>query len=160
MKSSMRGFSLIEMMIVLVIIAVILTFALPDRSAPVAKTYVRQSINLVEDYKPIIKQYYLASGGSFPKDNEAIGLPKPELIIGKYFTEVTLEDGAIHILLGNKITEKLQNKTVTVRPVFVEDSPLSPISWICGYDETPEGMTAAGTNLTNAERRFLPLDCI
>jgi type IV pilus assembly protein PilA len=41
----------------------------------------------------------------------------------------------------------------------VKDSPTSPISWICGYSATPEGMMAVGDNLTNVDKKFLPLGC-
>ena len=41
----------------------------------------------------------------------------------------------------------------------VEDAPIVPIAWACGYAESPPAMTVNGENVTNIPPALLPLDC-
>jgi len=72
---------------------------------------------------------------------------------------MTVENGAVHILLGNKINKPLNGKIISLRPIYVSANPTSPISWICGDDEPPEGMSTSGTNKTTIDRQYLPASC-
>jgi type IV pilus assembly protein PilA len=153
------GFTLIEVVLVVAIIAILATLALPSRMGAITQQKVVETIELVERYKPLIEQYYRYNSGNFPEDNRAAGLPEPGKIMGNYLEKMELRDGAMHLYFGKKIATKLRHKIITIRPVFVENSVGSPISWICGLNETPSGMKAAGTNLTDVDRVFLPGRC-
>ena len=152
------GFTLIEILIVLSIIAILLTLAMPNSNNRIMRMRVAESMELIDIYKPNIEQFYYANN-AFPLDNKTAGIPEPSKIIGNYFTGVILEQGALHIVLGNKIYSDLVGKKITIRPIYVDDSPNSPVSWICGYDEAPKEMVAAGPNLTDLKLEFLPIKC-
>lgn len=158
MRRVPAGFTLIEMMIVLSIIAILVTLAIPNTKGRLSRVQIEETLQLVEDFQPQIVQYYKIMG-EFPANNEAIGMPDPEKVIGNYLTAVTLEDGALHLELGNKIGEGLGGRVVSVFPVFVKGSPQSPISWVCGIAKIPDGMTAGGSNLTDVELAYLPPKC-
>ncbi|BFM11439.1 fimbrial major subunit PilE [Simiduia litorea] len=153
-----RGFTLIEMMIVLSIIAILVTLAIPNAKGRTTRVQIEESLKLVEDYQLQVVSYYKVMG-EFPADNKTIGMPDPEKIIGNYLSAVTLEQGALHLELGNKIGEGQTGKVVSLIAVFVPGSPQSPISWVCGSAEIPAGMQAAGANLTNLELAYLPTKC-
>lgn len=153
-----RGFTLIEIVVVLAIIAILATLAIPSKKSPVTRTYIKQNLNLVDDYQPLVVQYF-QTFQTFPETNETLGIPEPDKIIGNYLQGVQLDNGALHLILGNKISNDLQGKILTLQPIYVEDSPLSPVSWICGYDAVPDGMLAASQNLTNVEIQYLPMEC-
>jgi type IV pilus assembly protein PilA len=70
-----------------------------------------------------------------------------------------LKDSVMHLYLGQKPSQQIHHNILSIRAVFVKDSPASPISWICGYDEVPMGMTSAGINLTDVKNIFLPGRC-
>lgn len=146
------------MMIVLSIIAILVTLALPNTKGRTTRVQIEESLKLVEDFQQQVVAYYKVMG-KFPENNNAIGMPDPEKIIGNYISAVTLENGALHLELGNKIGEGQSGKVVSMVAVFVPGSPQSPISWVCGSAEIPKGMQAGGANLTNVELAYLPAKC-
>ncbi len=153
-----RGFSMIEMLLVLVLISMLVLAALPSGGGKIDQTGIAESLSLVERYKTQVEQYYL-SHQAFPPDNDAAGMPEPEMIIGNYLAGVEQADGAMHLILGNKIRPELHGKRISVRPVFVPGAENSPISWVCGFDTVPANMVAAGENRTDVEGFRLPLSC-
>lgn len=152
------GFTLIEMMVVLAVIAILATLMMPSNTNRHLQQQVLESVELVERYKNNLEAYYLASG-EFPKNNKAAGMPKPEKLIGSYLQRVDVEHGAMHLQFGRKFPESHSGKVLSIRPIIVEGSPASPISWVCGYDTVAEGMEAQGENRTDIDVALLPLRC-
>lgn len=157
-ESSAAGFTLIEMMIVLAIIAILVTLAIPNTKGRMTRVQIDESLTLVQDYQSQVVAYYKLMG-EFPASNETIGMPDPNKIVGNYLSAVTLADGALHLELGNKIAEGQAGRVVTLYPVYVAGSPQSPVSWVCGLSAVPDGMRAAGENLTDLELAYLPTRC-
>lgn len=158
MVKNKLGFSLIEMLIAISVIAILLTLAMPSSNNRAMRVKIAESIELIDIYKPMIEQFYYANG-SFPSNNKEAKIPEPNKIAGNYVTDVIVEEGALHIVLGNKIFNKYAGKKLTIRPIYMKGSPASPVSWICGYDEPPKEMVAAGENHTDLELELLPIKC-
>ena len=154
-----KGFTLMEMLVVVAIIGILAAFVMPSSSGKIIKIYISEDLQLVEPYTQVIANYY-SLNGTFPSDNKEAGIPEPELITGNYLDSVELKDGALHLVLGQKIGDQWKGKIVTLRPVYVPKSPGSPISWICGYDDIPEKMKSPAENKTDVERTDLPLKCL
>ena len=155
---SSRGFSLIEMLIALALISILVVAAMPDKKGQVDQSYVAETLALTAAYKVQVMEYYQASG-EFPADNTTAGLPSPREIQGNYLQSMTVENGALHLEMGNKIRPELQGKTLSIRPVFMPGVIGAPVSWVCGHDTIPGEMVAAGPNLTNLEPYQLPIQC-
>ena len=102
---------------------------------------------------------YYSYNLSFPANNNKAGVPEPDLLIGNNVTRIEIEDGAIHITLGNKVSKPLQGKILSLRPAIVTGSPKSPISWLCGSDSTVTGMEAVGENKTDLDNAIVPASC-
>lgn len=153
-----NGFTLIELMIVVAIIGILAAVALPAYQDYTTRAKIAEGIVLVGELKPHIIDYY-KSKNRFPVNNQQAGVPDPQYIIGNYVKQVTVRDGAIHIEIGNKVPAIVDGKILTLRPIFVTDSPESPVSWVCGFDSAPEGMEAAGENQTTVDMRYLPSSC-
>ena len=153
-----RGFTLIEMLVVVAIIAILSLIALPSAEPTVARKQVLESLDLIEDYKKAVAVYFKATL-SFPKDNVEAGIPKPEFLIGNYVDRIELHQGAFHIYFGSKTHPALKDKILTIRPIVVKSSPESPMSWICGYSAIPDGMQAASADKTTVDQKFLPFSC-
>jgi type IV pilus assembly protein PilA len=158
MKNSHSGFTLIELMIVISIIGILATMALPSFQDRIIRTQVKEALNLSEVAQTAIEDFY-KNKGSFPENNALAGLPEPEKIIGNYVRSVSVTGGVINVTLGNRINKNVANKIVSVRPAIVKDTPVVPIAWVYGYASVPEGMTVIGRNNSNVLARHLPVLC-
>ena len=158
MKQKDHGFTLIELMIVISILGILATMAIPSFQDRIIRTQMKEAFNLGEIAKKGVEDYYKAKG-KLPENNAAAGLPQPEKIIGNYVIDVRVIEGAIDITLGNRINKNVHGQIVTFRPAIVEDTPLVPIAWVHGYASVPQGMTARGANNTNVLPRHLPVYC-
>ncbi|MDX1692330.1 MAG: pilin [Ketobacteraceae bacterium] len=152
------GFTLIELMIVVAIIGILASVSLPSYQSYTARAKVAEAITLVSEFKPGIIDYYKVNG-EFPADNAQAGVPESRYVIGNYVRGASIENGAIHIEMGNKVSAHMKGKVLTLRPMTVIGSPESPISWVCGDSAVPEGMAPVGENKTTLGREVLPADC-
>ena len=154
----MRGFTLIELMIVVSIIGILAAIALPSYQSYTLRAQLAEAITLASEFKPDIAEYYKYRG-RFPRDNEAAGIPEGKLLIGNYVERIDIVDGAIHIRIGSKASAHILGQTLTVRPLIVPGSPKSPISWNCGKATPPAGMSAVGEDRTSLNAQLLPPAC-
>lgn len=154
----MRGFTLIEVMVVVAIIAILALIALPSYHSKIIRDQVIEGATLVDIVKKPVAASWQSSQ-SFPPDNAAAGLPVAEKIVSTHVSSVALEDGAIHITYGNKVSSAINGKILTLRPAIVEDTPIVPVSWVCGHASAPEQMSAKGQNRTNVPLEYLPFNC-
>lgn len=152
------GFTLIELMIVIAIIGIIASVAVPTYQDRIIRAQLTEAIDLTSAFKDSLAAFYRANR-RFPANNQEAGIPSPENLIGNFVTGITIVDGAMHANLGNKVNAHVEGKTLSVRPAVVIGSPDSPISWLCGYADPVPGMRAAGENQTSVSDKFLPLEC-
>jgi len=153
-----KGFTLIELMIVVAIIGILASIAIPAYQDYTIRAQVSESFSITGELKLSIKDYY-KDRGRFPSDNEQAGVPNAQFLIGNYVTRVEVVDGAMHVEFGNYINANVLGQVLTIRPTFVTGSPTSPISWTCGYRLPPEGMEASGENRTTVVNKHLPSAC-
>lgn len=153
-----RGFTLIELMIVVAIIGVLAAIAIPSYQDYVIRAQVVEALVLADELKPSIRDFY-RDRGAFPSDNESAGVPAPEHLLGQYVAGIDVVDGAMHVHFGQKVNSQIDGMTLTLRPLFVTANPTSPLSWNCGLSSPPDGMTAQGEDATDIPPQFLPSAC-
>ena len=153
-----KGFTLIELMIVVAIIGILASIAIPAYQDYTIRAQVVESFSITGELKLSIKDYY-KDRGRFPSDNAEAGVPDAELLIGNYVTRVDVVDGAMHVRFGNYVNATLRDQVLTIRPIFVSASPTSPIAWTCGFRSPPQGMEAVGEDQTTLMPKHLPASC-
>src|SRR5262249_18757224 len=89
MRAVQKGFTLIELMIVVAIIGILAAVAMPAYQDSTVRAKVTEGLNLAAASKLAVAETW-ASSGQFPTDNASAGLPAATDIHSKYVTSVTV----------------------------------------------------------------------
>ena len=154
----MKGFTLVEMMVVLAIIAVLALMMAPAYNDRAVREQIAEALPLADIAKPTVEAAW-RNGTPLPVDNAAAGLPSADKIVNPRVKSVTVDRGAIHIEFGNQAHRALKGKVLTVRPAGVEDARVVPVTWLCAGAATPDKMSVQGENRTTVSAGLLPLRC-
>jgi type IV pilus assembly protein PilA len=158
MQRKILGFSAIEIMVVMAILVILAMIAIPSSLARIVKTQVAGTIPWADVAKEPIEESWKVNK-ALPADNKAVGLPSAEKIVSNFVTSLVVQDGAIHMTLGNKVHPKIKGTILTIRPAVVEDSQIVPIAWVCGNATPPPPMVVKGENKTTIPDEYLPQSC-
>jgi type IV pilus assembly protein PilA len=158
MRNGDRGFTLIEMMVILAIVAILLLLALPSYQDKIVRDQIAEALPLADIVKAPVAAAWTTSQ-AFPPDNAGAALPPADRIVNNFVAAVAVESGAIHITFGNRANGQIKGKILTLRPAVVEDAPIVPVTWVCGYAPAPDKMTVKGTNRTDIPPAYLPFRC-
>lgn len=158
MAKRSSGFTMIEMLVILAIVAILLLMALPSYQDKFIRDQIAEALPLADIVKGPVAAAWTA-GQTFPVDNTAAALPPAEKIVNNFISSVAVENGAIHITFGNRVNSQIKDKILTLRPAVVEDAPIVPVTWVCGYAPTPDKMTVKGENRTDLPAGYLPFRC-
>jgi type IV pilus assembly protein PilA len=158
MRMHHRGFTLIELMIVIAILGIGAGLAMPSYQDRVIRAQVAEGLVLADMAKQAIAAEY-ARSGTLPADNAAAGLPPADRIVGNYVSSLVVESGAVQIGFGQLSNRNLAGKVLSLRPATVPGYKQVPIAWVCGQASVPPKMNAEGRNRTTLPGPHLPVDC-
>lgn len=153
-----RGFSLLEMMVVMAVMGILAMMAVPNYMHQIVRRQILDALPLADIAKtPVAAAWSLAQ--PFPPDNTAAGLPPHDLVVSNLIKSVAVQDGAIQITFGNNANGLLKGKRLSLRPAVVDNTPIVPVAWVCGFANGPGKMTIKGENKTNIPPEYLPVNC-
>lgn len=154
MKNVQKGFTLIELMIVVAIIGILAAVALPAYQDYTIRGQASEGPALSSGLKASIAEFY-ADRGAWPADNAALGITTT--IEGSYVSGITSANGVITVTYGNKANAtSLASKVLSIRPAT---SAAGDIAWVCGYSSAPGSTTVVGADVTNVDAKYLPAAC-
>ncbi|HGT8475764.1 TPA: pilin, partial [Neisseria gonorrhoeae] len=164
MNTLQKGFTLIELMIVIAIVGILAAVALPAYQDYTARAQVSEAILLAEGQKSAVTEYYL-NNGKWPADNGAAGVASASKIIGKYVKEVKVENGVVTAqMASSNVNKEIQGKKLSLWARRQDGS----VKWFCGQpvqradNADNDAVTADGTDGTTGtkiETKHLPSTC-
>lgn len=149
MKKMQKGFTLIELMIVVAIIAILAAIAIPAYQDYLVRSQVSEGATLTDGAKTAVAEYY-ANHGDFPPSNISAGLPTAAASIsGKYVTSVTTgaapaAAGVIVATFGGQASAKIATEQFGLSAVDNGGS----INWTCN-----------NVTYTTVAQKYLPSSC-
>ncbi len=117
MKAIQKGFTLIELMIVIAIIGILAVIALPAYQDYTGRAQVSEAITLMEGQKSAVVEFY-ADKGKWPKTNADAGIAAASDIKGKYVAKVAVGDNGVltATMKSSDVNNDIKGKTVTLSP--------------------------------------------
>jgi type IV pilus assembly protein PilA len=165
MKSLQKGFTLIELMIVVAIIGILAAIAIPAYQDYTIRAQVTEGLNLSDAVKVAVADYY-TQNGAFPAAGlvtaAPTGLGFTGVSTGKYGTVDILANGVIQATFSNagglQSNAKLNGMIVGVSPYVSTNGDLV---WRCGLATAPtlNIATAGSATGTTIPAKWLPASC-
>ena len=129
------GFTLIELMIVVAILAILMAIAIPAYQDYTVRAQVSEGVSLAEAAKTAIWDHW-ANNGVLPDDNAAAGLTAAEDIRGEYVEEVRIVQGDIVVTFGTgRENASISGRTFILSPSG--NANAASMRWECDGGTVP-----------------------
>ena len=141
-KSRASGFTLIELMIVVAIIGILASMAIPAYQSYTIRAQVSEGLNLASSSQPRVMEAYLNTGQA-PATRVAAGLSAtPTDSNGSYVGSVDIDNGVLVVTYGANASAQISGLTLTLTPYETNERG---IVWRCGTAGVPSGLNPLGT---------------
>ncbi|HEZ4549974.1 TPA: pilin [Neisseria meningitidis] len=163
MNTLQKGFTLIELMIVIAIVGILAAVALPAYQDYTARAQVSEAILLAEGQKSAVTEYYL-NHGEWPGNNSDAGVASASDIKGKYVQSVTVANGVVTAeMKSDGVNNEIKGKKLSLWAKRQDGS----VKWFCGQPvarddkaTNNDAVTAAPDNSNNGiNTKHLPSTC-
>ncbi|HGM3118913.1 TPA: pilin, partial [Neisseria gonorrhoeae] len=132
MNTLQKGFTLIELMIVIAIVGILAAVALPAYQDYTARAQVSEAILLAEGQKSAVTEYYL-NHGKWPENNASAGVASSDKIKGKYVEKVEVAKGVVTAQMNpSGVNNEIKGKKLSLWAKRENGS----VKWFCGQPVT------------------------
>ncbi len=130
MKTMQKGFTLIELMIVVAIIGILAAIAIPAYQDYTIRAQVSEGLSLSSGAKAAVAEFFQDSG-NWPTNNLEAGVEVSTNIQGKYTTQVAVTavgvTGVITVTYGDEANVLVSGETLTL----TSTDNVGAIEWGC-----------------------------
>ena len=165
MTKLQKGFTLIELMIVVAIIGILAAIAIPAYQDYTIRAQVSEGMNLAAAAKAAVAETFL-NRGTAPANRTQAGMSAAASdTSGKYVSSVNVANGIITITYGGDVNAAIANQTLALTPYVTPDNS---VAWRCGNAVAPGGLTTSMGNATHtgvtlgnntSMNKYLPAAC-
>ena len=159
-KRIQKGFTLIELMIVVAIIGILAAIAIPAYQDYTIRSQVSEGLAMAGAAKASIAETF-AQTGAWPADNNAAGMGDAVDVTGKYVDQIEISQGLITITYGNQVNQIISGGLLSIRPLVSNNND---VVWVCGRAATPANANDPSTggapaDATSIANKYLPATC-
>ena len=166
MTKLQKGFTLIELMIVVAIIGILAAIAIPAYQDYTIRAQVSEGMNLAAAAKAAVAETFLNRGAA-PANRTAAGMSANATDTeGKYVSQIEVTGGVIEIMYGgNEVNAGISGETLGLTPYVTPDNS---VAWKCGAAPVPGAGTVImpGATINNGTlgdnvdmNKYLPAAC-
>lgn len=158
-RTVQKGFTLIELMIVVAIIGILAAIAIPAYQDYTIRAQASEGLSLMAAAKTAVTESYLNTGTA-PADRTAAGMSATATDTqGQYVTQVEVSNGEITATYGNNANTKISGNTLVLTPYEQADGS---IAWQCSSDSNgpaPQGTALNGPTAGTLPAKYAPSQC-
>jgi type IV pilus assembly protein PilA len=162
-KAIQKGFTLIELMIVVAIIGILAAIAIPAYQDYTIRAQITEGLNLMSDMKAGVAEWY-AQEGAWPSSLLQIGISgSASDKAGKYVKSINLDTGTLIATFGVQANSNITDKTLALQPKVSNNGD---VIWVCGKREAPStatepssGDSVSASGNTDLIAKYLPANC-
>ncbi|MGH8512805.1 MAG: pilin [Gammaproteobacteria bacterium] len=150
------GFTFIELILVVGIIGILASVALPAYQDYTIRSRIAEALLLAGEGQRAVVEYY-DRWGRLPVNNAAAGLPRPEAYRTRVVTGITVNSGVVEV--GVEASAAAKGK-IYLRPAINRAYPTGPLAWVCFDGRAPAGFELAGAaGPDRVPAKYLPGSC-
>jgi type IV pilus assembly protein PilA len=164
MRTLQKGFTLIELMIVVAIIGILAAIAIPAYQDYTIRSQVTEGLTLASDIKAGIAEY-LAQTGSWPSNLTDVGLGSAATAKqSRYVAQIDVVTGTIQVTYGRDSNAKINGMRLDLQPYVNQNGD---VTWLCGNANPPAAPatddpgdgTASTAVATTVLDKYMPASC-